>query len=376
MIIDGNYFTYSRMSVLPKDVKDLHKEKDMEIFMRKLAIDFSSEFRKFNGIVDRIVFTQDYRSWRKDVLPDVGYKANRTLDSKKNWKNYNSVVNEFMEILESHGVIIQRMSGAEGDDLIFAWSTYLNSNGENAIIWTGDQDLIQLVNYNKYTNSYTLWHDNTRNKLRVYPGFQNWVKSRVDDSEIDIFNLDDPKLKDDKLKEAFEKIINQDNLNVQEIFCDEFAFVKILTGDKSDNIESVYSYQKTTKTGKTLTYRIKENHALKILAEFKRKKGRYSSLSLFERENIEFICQLIAKHFNTTVSPQMIKNLETNRKLILLHQKTIPEAIQDGMYEMVEESMQLDTHTVHALMNKETILKDTNYVSEEKKGYYGGPKLF
>ena len=85
---------------------------------------------------------------------------------------------EFTDLLSKQGVIVQRIAGSEGDDLVFAWTTYLNANNESCIIWSGDSDLMQLVNYNRSTNSFTLWYDNTRGTLGVYPGFNKWLDTK------------------------------------------------------------------------------------------------------------------------------------------------------------------------------------------------------
>ena len=90
LIIDGNYFIYSRLFVLPRqkvptafagpeeiDTRFMSTESEMSIFMRKLATDFASELRKIKNVTGRIIFTQDSKSWRKDLFPTAEYKANR-----------------------------------------------------------------------------------------------------------------------------------------------------------------------------------------------------------------------------------------------------------------------------------------------------------
>jgi 5'-3' exonuclease len=87
LILDGNYFIYSRLFVLPRqkipagfgesvdiDTRFMSSQSEMNIFMRKLAMDFSSEFRKLKNITGRVVFTLDSKSWRKDLYPDAEYK--------------------------------------------------------------------------------------------------------------------------------------------------------------------------------------------------------------------------------------------------------------------------------------------------------------
>ena len=145
LLIDGNYFVYSRLFVLPrpKNGKLLGDENSKGQFMRKLAIDFASEIRKMQYFVDDIVVAIDSKSWRKDLYPESDYKGTRKPDSSVEWSNVYSIYEEFQQILKSHGVTIQQTQGAEADDVIFGWSVALNDRGKSCIVWTGDKDLIQ-----------------------------------------------------------------------------------------------------------------------------------------------------------------------------------------------------------------------------------------
>ena len=144
LIMDGNYFVYSRLFVLPRNKKQrfLDSEKDRGVFMRKLAMDFASEMRKFKNIANRVVFVADSKSWRKDMIPEAQYKANRKQSETINWTAVFEIYDEFKELLKKRNVVVQQMSGAEGDDLVFAWSTFLNMQGDNCIVWSGDRDLM------------------------------------------------------------------------------------------------------------------------------------------------------------------------------------------------------------------------------------------
>ena len=160
LLIDGNYFLHSRLFVLPrkKGQKLLGTDDSRSQLMRKLCIDFASEVRKMNPFVDQIVVAVDSKSWRKDLFPDANYKGTRTHDDSVDWDAVFNVYSEFQQILAKKGVIIHQINGAEADDVLFGWSTQLNNEGSNCIVWTGDRDLIQLVNYNNATDAYTLWY--------------------------------------------------------------------------------------------------------------------------------------------------------------------------------------------------------------------------
>jgi len=151
LLIDGNYFVYSRLFVMPrpKTGKLLGDEKQKAQFMRKLSIDLASELRKLQDFVDDVVIAVDSKSWRKDLYPEADYKGTRKSDSSVDWANVYEVYGEFQNILKTRGVTVQQTSGAEADDVIFGWSVALNGRGKSCIVWTGDRDLIQLVNHSK-----------------------------------------------------------------------------------------------------------------------------------------------------------------------------------------------------------------------------------
>ena len=149
----------------------LGDEKEQAQFLRKLCIDFASEVRKMRPFIDQVVVAVDSKSWRKDLFPEAEYKGTRTVDTTVNWEGVYNMYDQFREVLAKQGVIVQQTNGAEADDILFAWSTELNNLGKNCIVWTGDRDLIQLVDYTQATDGYTLWYYNTKRALIAFEGF-------------------------------------------------------------------------------------------------------------------------------------------------------------------------------------------------------------
>ena len=91
-VIDGNYFLFRTLYVLPRKSKKaemLGTDEDAIVFMRKLATDFAYQIRLFDGLIDKVVWTIDSRSWRKDFYPDAEYKGNRKQDTSINWERVN-----------------------------------------------------------------------------------------------------------------------------------------------------------------------------------------------------------------------------------------------------------------------------------------------
>lgn len=375
LLLDGNYFLYSRLYVLPKSkkksiivdgkknfVKLLDDKKEMDMFMHKLAIDFASEMRKFKELVNRVVFAVDSKSWRKNLYSE--YKANRKLSDDINIDNAYKIMNEFILILKNKGIIVEKVPNAESDDIIFVWSTYLNSLGEDCIIWTGDKDLKQLVNYNNATESFTLWYDSTHNIMNVYPGFDRWLEHEDDEDEIDIFDIkDDDDLVGPSKKQLIKNFIKFTKLKIEKVFCDEFVFKKILIGDKSDNIPSVIL--KPSKNNK-VKFKISENKAQKILNIFKEKNRRFSTSYLFNESYKNEIVEYIKKVMNIDISSSdILEKLERNINLILLHVESIPEEIQKSIFDLIKEHYRIKINDFEILTSSKLILENTEYRIED-----------
>ena len=110
-VIDGNYFLFRTLYVLPRKSKKaemLGTEEDTKVFMRKLATDFAYQIRLFEGLIDKVVWTQDSRSWRKDFYPEAEYKGNRKQDSSINWANFSKLLKSLHNYLLSKVLFIPK----------------------------------------------------------------------------------------------------------------------------------------------------------------------------------------------------------------------------------------------------------------------------
>jgi len=375
LVIDGNFFVYSRLYVMPSKKgfkvdgelikpKRIDTDQEKQKFMEKLAMDFAHEIRKFSDLVTRIVFVADSGSWRKKKFPNAKYKGNRIPKDDVNWQNVYGVMNDFTDILQDKGIIIEKVDNAEGDDLMFAWSVLLNSKEENIILWTGDKDLLQLVNYNTSTNAWTLWYDSTRTMLGVYPGFERWLNTADETKEIDIFNLDSVDIDGSNEKSAFKYLIDKFHIKLEKIFCDEFALIKILIGDKSDNISSVVT--KPSKNGKR-EFKISEKKAYLILEKFKAKFKNYNSLYLFDKYFQDNLVKIIKEVMNVDTDDKIVcDKLELNTNLILLNTHTIPKDLQDNMFNLINEDLKQHINNYRVLTSNYLILEGSSYAIKNK----------
>jgi 5'-3' exonuclease len=379
LIIDGNYFVHSRLFVLPRvKGKQLLGDIDgQEQLMRKLCIDLASEVRKMTPFVDQVVVAVDSKSWRKDLFPAAEYKGTRVLDDSVNWSNVFDVYEQWQSILATKGVIVHKVPGAEADDILFGWANALNNEGKNCIVWTGDRDLIQLVNYNKATDAYTLWYYNSQRKLLAFEGFESLLESNhtSDLSNDDmLFNMSSSVVMNNSIKEEFQKWIVKNTVQIQEINCDAFIFSKILQGDKSDNIKSVVTWTKQTKEGSIRNYSITEKHATQILSKYREVEGDFLIDHFFSANQVNVMINLILEVVGRSNINEIKVNFNQNLDLMLLHYNTIPMGIQKAMYIDIDKDFNVETRMLE-LTQMEKILDGTTWNSKKSVGN-GAPKSF
>ena len=102
-------------------------------------------------VIDNIIFVSDSGSWRKQLpipptLKDVTYKGNREgFFSEVDWDYIWRGLQRFLDRCSEEGMTVSRYNNIEGDDWVWYWSRRLNSEGINAIIWSSDCDLKQLI---------------------------------------------------------------------------------------------------------------------------------------------------------------------------------------------------------------------------------------
>lgn len=371
LLIDGNYFVFSRLFVMPKPKsgKLLGDNKSQGQFMRKLAIDFASEMRKLNSFVDDVVVAVDSKSWRKDLYPESDYKGTRKQDSDVDWNAVYTIYEQFQEILKSKGVTIHQTQGAEADDVLFGWSTMLNGRGKSCIVWTGDRDLIQLVNYSEANDAHTIWYYNTKKSLYAFEGFIKDMEHSASEEmskEDMLFNMGGQHMMRDRYQGDILQWVKDNKIEVTEVDCDLFILKKILVGDKSDNIPSVVTWQKEMKGGKLRNYSITDKTADKIISQFLKENDDFKIDYLFSKgvkESIGDIIYRVVGHSNLAL---IQANLNSNISLMLLHTKTIPDAIQNAIYEAIDREWEGAVDNVEILLDKDKILEGTVWL----KGNY------
>lgn len=376
LLIDGNYFLHSRLFVLPRKKNEqlLGSHDSQSQLMRKLSIDFASEIRKMGPFIDQVIVAVDAKSWRKDLFPEAQYKGTREHDDSINWNGVFDVYTKWQELLAKQGVIIHQINGAEADDVLFGWSTQLNNEGKNCIVWTGDRDLIQLVNYNTAMDSYTLWYYNSKRKLIAFEGFSQLLESEKS-SELSnedlLFNMTSNEVIHDKMMHDLKQWSIKNSVQIEEINCDEFIFSKILQGDKSDNIKSVVTWTKTTSTGKVINYSISEKMSLKVLNQFSKECGEFKIDMFFNQEYVDKIVDIIYRIINKSTPEEIRLRFNQNLDLMLLHYNTIPEPIQNEIYKSIEKDIDIKPEFKN-ISKMEYLLEGTEWINKKGTGAPSG----
>ena len=364
LVVDGNYFLFRTLYVLPRLGKSkelLGSSEESQSFMAKLATDFAYQVRLFEGLIDKIVWTVDSRSWRKDFYPEADYKGNRKQDSTINWENFSKVSEDFIGLLVRQGVIVSKIDGAEGDDLMYAWNTESLANNKSVIMFTGDRDIVQLVCKNNDTH--TILFSPAHKKLYTYQGFSEWMNTEEQETSTDIFDLMKVSVSpENQAKKLLQTLVKKKKVDIIEVDPEEFRFRKVLTGDAGDNVTPAYWY-----VSKDRRYGISEKKAEEIVSEFKQKHGVLSHMYLYNDELVTDLANIIirvmkAKHMTRE---QIIINIKSNVNLMVLSAESIPEGILDEMFRSIESKISLNTLKINGVSSMKSILENSPYKTED-----------
>lgn len=319
LIIDGNY-------ILSKLVFTLHKHNLLFGGLHKALEVAVGNYRKWYPFTNiYLVSDSKEKSWRKEYVDN--YKGTRKKDTDIDWNFVYTAYDEFKQSIKSQMTVLEAPK-VEGDD----WISYLvekaNEEERCVIIVSNDYDIKQLVNYRLDPLTINIMTNEMYNKEKLflprnYQIFVNKVSKLPND---DIFNLND--------NTEFLLLLNKfiDKYEIHEINPTESLIVKIISGDQSDNIGSVWS---VTKNGKKRG--IGAAGAQTIYNEYLTEFGEISLTDPDLYENIaDLICEK-KKLSKSQISP-IVTNIERNVKLIDLRLVNLPEEIIDKMHEVYEKS--------------------------------------
>lgn len=336
LLFDGNHFLYRALGVagVAKDAEhhcklDFRADPagDRAILLRKMCDMFAAEVSRFrNARVDQVVYCVDSLSWRKVVFPDEAYKGNRVKDESTDWGQIMAAYAEFQQALASVGVVVSKSPGAEGDDLLFYWSQSLNHwQARSVVIVSGDNDLLQLVGKDQATGAFTVVYNKAQGRLSTFHGFADWAK-----------------LQGQAVPDIFEEVTSGDwstlaadiHADVVEVDPNRYLFAKILTGDVGDNVRSVFQRRKQTKGGEK-TYRFTDRMASEALVRYERDNMFFGQHHMFDDVQIDRLASIVREVVKAEDGEATLEEIasrwKTNRDLVCLHARCIPDNVMAGM---------------------------------------------
>jgi len=312
LIIDGNY-------ILSKNTFTLHKNNLLFGALHKSLENTINNYRKWYPFANvYLVSDSKEKSWRKQLT--TAYKATRKKDSDIDWQFVYNAYGEFKDSMRDLVKILEAPH-VEGDDWISFLVTKANNEGRSTIIVSNDYDIKQIVNYGLDPLYINIMTNEMYNKEKLflprnYQVFLNKVSKLPSD---DIFNLND----NTDFLLLLDKFINKYEIN--EINPVESLMVKIISGDTSDNIGSVWS---VVKNGKKRGIGAKGAQSIydEYIVEF-------GEINLADPDLYENIADLICekKKLSKTQIESIVDNIKDNMKLIDLRLHNLPDEIVEKM---------------------------------------------
>jgi 5'-3' exonuclease len=326
LIFDGNY-------ILHKNVGSLHK---MNRLYGDLWTCLDNNISKYVSMSkwDNIFIVSDSRkkSWRKDQLD--AYKGKRKpLDGVDMAWVYEQYALWKAEKSEKYNVI--ERDRVEGDDWIASIILKSNKMGQSNVVISSDGDMPQLLGYklNGDKSWINIQINDHSGKENVYVpiGWELWAKEFENNRSNDIFNLDNS----GEWLNFFNRVTKQ--WQYTEINPMERLFVKLVEGDKSDNINSIY--ESLTKTGKIQG--IGKAGAKKIWDFYKDNYKDYFSTkdNALPDEMINCIERVKGIIMSDERKDVVRTNLKRNIKLIELHYRHFPDWIVEQIIDELNEKV-------------------------------------
>lgn len=318
LIIDGNY-------ILSKLVFTLHKNNLLYGALHKSLENTVNNYRKWYPFTNiYLVSDSKEKSWRKQLTN--AYKATRKKDSDIDWQFVYTAYGEFKQSIP--GCKVLEAPHVEGDDWISFLVNQANEKGRSTIIVSNDYDIKQMVNFCLDPLCINIMSNEMYNREKLfmpknYQVFMNRVSKLPND---DIFNLND----NSEFIMMMNRFLNKYEIN--EIDPIESLIIKIISGDQSDNISSVWQQ---TKNGKTRGIGAKGAKGIydMYVAEF-------GEVNLSDPDLLDNIADLICekKKLSKSKMPDIVENIKDNFKLIDLRLHNLPPEIiskMDRVYEAV-----------------------------------------
>ena len=321
LIIDTNYILYRSVYSL---VNTGTLFGDLE---KSLEITFNNYLHKYP--FHKIYMVSDSKSsWRKRIYAE--YKADRKEKRDKNedvdWDFVFNTYDKFKRDLNNNRIQAIEGDNIEGDD----WINYLinrsNSRGYSTLYVASDKDLNQKLEFRLNPAWINIqWYDNYKNgKIYLPKGYKIFMNEISEYDNNDIFALNE--------NADFLSLVKdlQDKNAIEEVDKEQSLFVKIISGDSGDNIESVLKTPVKTNPSKFMG--IGDAGAIKIWDKFK--SDFPNEIDFKDDTWLDDVVYYVLEYKKVlddkkTYQPIVETNLKLNRKLIHLHENYLPDDIKN-----------------------------------------------
>jgi 5'-3' exonuclease len=318
LIIDGNY-------ILSKTTFTLHKNNLLFGALYRSLENSINNYRRWYPFSDiYLVSDSKEKSWRKSISSD--YKALRKRDTDIDWEFVYNTYSEFKSSVR--GIKVMEAPTIEGDDWISYITNESNKKGRSVLIVSNDHDIKQLLKHSIDPLYINIMTNEMYNQEKVFmpKNYQIFLNRISKLSNDDIFSLND----NSNFINLMEKFTTKYNLNVIDPV--ESIVLKMISGDKSDNIKSAWSIVKDGKkrgigiTGAKSIYE-------KYLIEF-------GETNLNDPELYENIADLICekKKLSKTTIESIVDNIKVNVRMMDLRIENLPEYIVKKMKDVYDEN--------------------------------------
>jgi 5'-3' exonuclease len=296
----------------------LYKESHGKVLV-KSVFDYVMSGLSFMRSKERVVFVTDSRgdTWRSFIEKDSQYKKNRDKDFKFNIDQFFVCLEDFTKIISDAGLYHLSVSGAEGDDLIYMVSRAMYTAGMKVVIMSEDSDLLQLL------------RESSSAFVVMYRGNDWAVSNTYSRSGGPVDDLD--WLKPDQITD----LVGENPMRVNSV---HIALIKIMSGDKGDNVKSSYFYDRS---GKETSFT--ELRAKQAIENMERSAGvaltqKYlSQLWESEDERINLAKNMfLAVGKNSTNHVAVAENIKRNMRYVWLDARAYDEWVAKDMQSACE----------------------------------------
>lgn len=320
IVFDMNYIANrTAFAISPSEIF-LSTQEDRDDLRQAVLQSINFVIKKYSRVTNFVFcFDSLEKSWRYGLDRGDDYKANRKTSTPRfDRQGFSRFISEFKRFLVDNEYCVLSYPHAEGDDLIYVSSNLIYGSGESVIICTADSDMKQLVKFN--SNCFIAMFNMDSSKMMHY--IDQRTKRREISSIDDFLGISENVIEDGNrmvIEQMSEKIIPEKAL-----------FVKVLSGDKSDNIPSVYRYLK----GKS-EVSFTDLRATKVFEKHYEEKvmnGGMSIEDVFKDSDLpKHIIDEVQKSADYADAEKITKNIDINRRYVELSYKSYDDAYYDAL---------------------------------------------